>query len=333
MGAMLMKICIYTKSLSENYDEGVNNVARTLIEELSKKNDTIAIFREGNIDSINIIKKIKSNKFLLSFSLMKEVRKFRPELIIYIPRASATIYNLFCINILKYYAHNRNCRTAMLVLQPNEFNALTKNFAFLFAPSIILAPSSKIYNDLVTLRFTAKLIRLGIDTKKFTPVEETKKLELRKKYGLCENAFIVLHVGHLSRNRGLDILKNVQNRNAQVLLVSSASTPKDEKIRNDLTNHGIETISQYIPNIEEIYQLSDCYIFPVRSETGAIAVPLSVLEAMSCNLPVVSTKFHGLTDIFSEKNGFLYASSIEEFILGIEKVRLKKIKLRAATPP
>ena len=42
-------------------------------------------------------------------------------------------------------------------------------------------------------------------------------------------------------------------------------------------------------DIASYYRAADCYVFPVLSGEGAIALPLSVLEAMACNLPVVST--------------------------------------------
>ena len=59
-------------------------------------------------------------------------------------------------------------------------------------------------------------------------------------------------------------------------------------------------------NIEEIYQLSDCYFFPTTDAIEAIEFPLSVLEAMACNLPIITTPFGGLTDIFDESDDFLY---------------------------
>ena len=50
----------------------------------------------------------------------------------------------------------------------------------------------------------------------------------------------------------------------------------------------------YIPEVEDIYRLSDLYLFLAESDTAAIEVPLSVLEAMACNLPVICTPFGGL---------------------------------------
>ncbi|MGB9880592.1 MAG: glycosyltransferase, partial [Anaerolineae bacterium] len=43
-----------------------------------------------------------------------------------------------------------------------------------------------------------------------------------------------------------------------------------------------------------------------EEDTAAIEMPLSVLEAMSCNLSVITTPFGGLPDFFSEGKGLLY---------------------------
>lgn len=52
--------------------------------------------------------------------------------------------------------------------------------------------------------------------------------------------------------------------------------------------------------------MSDCYLFLVEDPIGCIEIPLSVLEAMACNLPVITTRFGGLSDWFREKDGLIF---------------------------
>lgn len=61
--------------------------------------------------------------------------------------------------------------------------------------------------------------------------------------------------------------------------------------------------------------MADCYLFPVRDDIASIDLPLSVLEAMSCNLPFITTRFGGLDEVFEEGEGLFFLdneTSLEE---------------------
>ena len=60
--------------------------------------------------------------------------------------------------------------------------------------------------------------------------------------------------------------------------------------------------------------MADCYLFPVFHATSAIDAPLSVLEAMACNLPIVTTRFGALPGMFQSGNGFYYGDTEEEIV-------------------
>jgi glycosyltransferase involved in cell wall biosynthesis len=105
------------------------------------------------------------------------------------------------------------------------------------------------------------------------------------------------------------------------LLVGSTSTPQDEHLVQELEEVRVRVLRDYIPDIQEIYQLSDCYLFPVASRTAAIELPLSVLEAMACNLPVITTRFGGLEDHFPEGHGLMFVETLEEMREAISLVK------------
>jgi len=132
---------------------------------------------------------------------------------------------------------------------------------------------------------------------------------------------VVLHVGHLSKRRNLQLLARLQKtfNDIQVVVVGSTYVDKDQAIYRELIESGCKVIEGYVPNVEELYALSDCYVFPVKWG-DSINIPLSVLEAMSCNLPVISFKYPALS-IFEEGNGLYFVENEYELLKKVEEVK------------
>jgi glycosyltransferase involved in cell wall biosynthesis len=143
---------------------------------------------------------------------------------------------------------------------------------------------------------------------RFRPVPASMKADLRARHGLSEDQFIVLHAGHINVNRNVEVLSRVQQlAGCQAILLGSTSTPQDAGLVGRLRESGVLVVTEYLERVEEWYQLADCYLFPVLSATGSIEIPLSVLEAMACDLPVVTTRYGGLAEQFPGAKGLLYA--------------------------
>lgn len=100
----------------------------------------------------------------------------------------------------------------------------------------------------------------------------------------------------------------------QVILIASTSTTIDADLLAELRQSGVKVITDFIEDIQHFYQLADCYVFPVFHAISAIDAPLSILEAMACNLPVVTTRFGALPSTFEPGNGLYYGDSEEEII-------------------
>jgi glycosyltransferase involved in cell wall biosynthesis len=313
----IMRICIYSEDLRMPMDEGIKKVAYILIDMLSKECDVLGLCKYGmNVGNLPI-RVIPSNRLLLSYRLRKEVKNFNPDVVLYIPSASMTFYSFLRLKLLKSYTPN--AKAVMIILQPKVLQKLRKKIIQPFLrPDLILAPSNKICDYVSGLGCKARFIPLGVDTQKFVPVTEQRKGELRKKYGIPPDKFIILHIGHINYGRNLRALKSLQGDENRIIIVSSTSTPedtpKDVTLQKELESEEIIIFDKYIDSIEEVYQLSDCYAFPVTLEQGCISIPLSVLEAMACNLPVITTKFGGLSKLFTERDGFMYATNEEEFV-------------------
>jgi len=120
----------------------------------------------------------------------------------------------------------------------------------------------------------------------------------------------------------------MQNKDQQVIIVGSLSTGHDQATLQALKQHGCWVWTSYFDNVERLYGLADCYVFPTWDPLHAIEIPLSVLEAMACNLSVVSSAFGGLANTFHEGEGLVYTQSPEELIEGVRHIRRNETPVR-----
>ena len=138
-----------------------------------------------------------------------------------------------------------------------------------------------------------------------------------------------MHVGSVRQRRNIQVLNRIQRKeNNQVLIVGSTSTLMEQGVYKSLIENGCIVWRTYCESIEEIYALSDCYVFPVINKLGSVEMPLSVLEAMSCNLPVISTKFGALSRVFKEGDGLTFVDNEEGFIGEWEKSKNTDVKIK-----
>jgi len=287
-----MKICLIGEYCSE-LDEAMRKVSFYLAKELSKKNEVLTL----NISD------------LLTFRFWKQLRSFSPNILHYTHGPSDWSYII--LKILSFYCPGS--KTVISAMHP-RFSGISKKIIRLFKPNIVLTQSSKTKHFFSELDCKTIFFPVGIDLHEFKPILNDEKKSLRKKYNLSENKFILLHIGSIKSKRNIQLLKHFQNDDNLVLIVGAVSTGIEDVILRELLSSGCVVFSEYIEHIYEIYNLSDCYIFPTdpKNKLNSIEIPLSVLEAMACNLPVISTKFGALTQIFKECDGLFFVDTNDD---------------------
>lgn len=318
------KICIVSEWLHGFPDEGIHNLAQSLLDQWKTA---------YSVRGIRIGVDLSVNRLFLSRKLCRTLREISPDIIVYISPSSAKVAALLRTKMLKIYSP----RSVVFVIatQPVGYNRFERELVRLLAPDGIFVQSPRSREELRHISCPVHFLPSGVDTSRFVPVDETQKRDLRKKHTIDEDAFVLLHVGHINRGRNVQVLERAARlQGVRVILVGSTSTPHDEELAHELNQAGVRLIREFVPLIEEIYQLADVYVFPVLSEGAAIGVPLSVLEAMSCNLPVITTPFGGLPLMFKGENGLAYFDGGNELagLIG-EAQRLRKSSTRRMVEP
>ncbi|MBQ9900984.1 MAG: glycosyltransferase [Clostridia bacterium] len=163
---------------------------------------------------------------------------------------------------------------------------------------------------------------VGINTDKFLPPKGVDTKELKEKYGFDPVQPLVLHVGHCSGGRGLEDFLCIKG--AQRLIIASGMF-EDEQLVKRLEEDGVTVMSGYLDNVEEIFQMADAYLFPTRSTQNVISIPLSVMEALACGVPVIGySSFENLGGIGCADGAVTFIDSPDEIDRVLPSVMAKK---------
>jgi glycosyltransferase involved in cell wall biosynthesis len=282
-----IRICIIG-DFSDNLDEGLKNIAHYLAEGISN-NPRIDVHR------LNV-------KNLISLDVLRDIKNFNPHIIHYLP--GPTNISLTILKLVKMFFNSRT-KIVISTSYPQYNDIIFKILRF--KPDYVFCQSLSLKRRLDSLKIPSCLLPNGVNLTKFAPVPSRAKCSLRDKYSLSKEKFTLLHVGHIKANRNLESLANLSN-DIQVVILASEYLKVDRKLLEKLSSSGCKVFLGYFPHIEEFYQLSDCYIFPV-DPGNSILCPLSIMEAMSCNLPVISTPFEGIKSFFGDAYGIYYMNN------------------------
>ena len=304
-----MKICLLGE-YSGNLDEGMRKVSFYFSEELKKRHQVITL----------------DLKSVFTTYFWRTIKNINPEIVHYIHGSSIKSFGLLKAVSL----HSRDTKTVLSMMH-TTFSHLSELFIPFIKPDLILTQSLATENTFKRLRCETQFLPCaGVDIKKFTPIIAKKKEELREKYGVDKGKFVILHVGSIKKGRNVHLLEKLQRNDIQVIIVGAISTGIDRGLLQRLMKSGCLVWDKYFERIEEVYAISDCYMFPTppANKINSIELPLSVLEAMACNLPVISTKFGALPRVFEGGDGLIFVDAEEEFINAVEKVKNADINIK-----
>lgn len=300
---------ILTNCLGEKTDEGALKLANSLVKRIKSKFPETTILSYGQGAEFSDIH-IDINKFFISRKLFKFLSPTN-EAVLYIPFPAKPISMAIRIFNLAFFTRKKINVLLTMKLKTNLIvKLLLKRSKVNF---IVLSKESQNHYSSFIDKKRILYLKSGVDTEKFVPAKADEQENLKNKYGFNRQDKVILHVGHLKNGRNIDKLINIFQKQKILLVISSfAKEEIDIDLKNKLLNcPNITVIDEYIPNIEEIYKLSDLYFFPVIKEGNCIDVPLSCLEAAACNKPILTTDFGEMKE-FKGKSGFFFIDSFEK---------------------
>ena len=166
-------------------------------------------------------------------------------------------------------------------------------------------------DELATNRFKAKEVcyvpGVGIDLSKFENVQVDRAAK-RREIGVLEDAFLLISVGELSERKNqililqaLDKMANKENIHYVVVGEGPLRSAYEDYIKEHQLQDCVHLLG-YRTDVAELYSIADLCCFPSFHE----GLPVAVMEAMACGLPIVCSRIRGNTDLISNEGGILF---------------------------
>ncbi len=150
------------------------------------------------------------------------------------------------------------------------------------------------------------VIRLGVDTDKFTPVDEETKKERKKALGIDPEKTVIGFIGRVAREKGIDIITAAfadiqRDRDDIQLLIVGDGVPT--MVRGLQQMRGVTYVK---PRGDIVHEMQAVDIFVLASLTETTS--LVTLEAMACEKIVIASSVGYVKSYIAEKeNGMLFA--------------------------
>lgn len=208
-----------------------------------------------------------------------------------------------------------------MIKHPSKLVMMGQKLAFATTGAYVFKHSKKIItlNDRVDAFLmqcgvdNSKLVALpnGVDSTLFSPVSSAQKIDLKRKLGFSLDKKVVLFVGRFVPKKGFDKLMGASDDLYQ-LVFAGGTAPAGSDSR--ITFLGKLTQQE----LALVYQAADIFILPSEGE----GFPLSVQEAMSSGLPIITTNDYGYVRYNFDRERFILlddtsSKSIKETLYSI----------------
>jgi len=320
----MKRVLLLTRPICPPWDEGSKDFAYTLAK--YARDFEVHLLTHGRIADLtgnvvqhliyssskwNWMQKIRAYVFLIKEFLLKGGKDYDIIHSFFTP----TKLNVFALELC---LRNKKIKTiqTLATLRDDLYDA--EKLKKIIHADFIITYSDYAKEKLEKLGFkNVKRIYPGIDINLFSPAP--KKLELMKKFETTEDDFVINYTGEYVRLGNMDDIVSVfsdlakENKNFKLHLAVRVKNRKDaskkEEVKKKFEEAGILDRVAFIDDgsyvMEDVFNLCDISIFPVRTMTGKFDIPLAVIEAMACGKPMIASNIERLRYFLNDNNSIL----------------------------
>ncbi|WP_191556855.1 glycosyltransferase family 4 protein [Metabacillus idriensis] len=150
---------------------------------------------------------------------------------------------------------------------------------------------------------------VGVDTEKFKPISENEKMKRRKTFGMEQDDFILFYAAEFNKNKNQQFLLHAMSilkdnlPNAKLLLAGEGALLEEcKQLAKTLRIEEVVHFLGFRKDIDSILPMCDLAVGSSLRE----GLPVNIMEAMACGLPVVATENRGHGELVEDGvNGYL----------------------------
>ena len=183
-------------------------------------------------------------------------------------------------------------------------------------------------------KFQAKRVEkvhgVGLDLNKFVRATSEEKEKIRKGFKLWQDDIFAISVAQLiPRKNHIVLIRAVAElQNPHFHLFICGDGVQENELKAEAKKLGIRKQVHFLGFRKDVYKLcssADLFLFASLQE----GLPVAIMEAMACKLPIIASRIRGNTDLIDEgKGGYLVdAADVQGFVDAIQTTISDKEKL------
>lgn len=135
---------------------------------------------------------------------------------------------------------------------------------------------------------------------------------LRKELNIPFNAFVLLSVGEVNKNKNhqviIDALTKINSKDLYYIVCGCGPLVKKYKrLCKKLKIHERVIFTGYRNDVERFYRAADVFLFPSKRE----GLPVALMEAMASGLPCIASNIRGNSDLLVDNRGGYLCPSLD----------------------